>query len=213
MQRPARPAVRPTATEPRRHQPGRGSLALVAEDEVLIEQIRAGDSAAFERMFEMYYGPLCDFALGYLRSRDAAEELVQEVFCRVWTARASWRVTRGARAYLYGAVRNRALNAARDRRLQQGIESTAAAIGWSLGASQHSRAADASTDVRELAEVLAEAVRELPARCREALLLCREHELTYDEAAAAMHTSPRTVKNQIAQALRVLRDAVAAWRG
>jgi DNA-directed RNA polymerase specialized sigma24 family protein len=73
--------------------------------------IAAGDRAAFEALFRLHYRPLCGFAMGYLKDGDKAEDLVQDLFFRLWLDREKVNVTTSVKAYLYAAVRNRCLNA------------------------------------------------------------------------------------------------------
>jgi RNA polymerase sigma-70 factor (ECF subfamily) len=74
-----------------------------------IARIRRGDSRAFEAMFRAYYNALVVYGTRIVRSTDIAEELVQEVFGRIWERRAKWEATGSLAAYLHGAVRNEAL--------------------------------------------------------------------------------------------------------
>src|SRR5688500_10122781 len=78
-----------------------------------VVRIRVGGTdaiAAFEDMFRAYAPRLCNFAYGYVRSRAIAEEVVQEVFFRLWDKRNEWKVTESTSAYLYRSVRNYSLN-------------------------------------------------------------------------------------------------------
>ncbi|MEP6494882.1 MAG: sigma-70 family RNA polymerase sigma factor [bacterium] len=72
-----------------------------------------GDDVAFESLFRAHYAELCRFAYQYVRSSEAAEDLVQDVFAGLWAARETVTVTTSVRAYLYAAVRNRAINTRR----------------------------------------------------------------------------------------------------
>src|SRR5436309_736939 len=74
-----------------------------------MERIRAGDEAAFERMFRLYYNPLCRYVVGYLGNRDSAEDAVQSVFARIWDDRSHWAV-HDLEHYLYAAVRRAAMS-------------------------------------------------------------------------------------------------------
>ena len=67
-------------------------------------------------MFDRYYAPLCRFAEFWLRDRASAEEVVLDVYTHVWQHAAELRITVSVRAYLFRAVRNRALNRLRDDR-------------------------------------------------------------------------------------------------
>src|ERR1041385_6504848 len=93
------------------------ALPESAQSEV-VARIRAGDRAAFEELFRSYYAPLASFAHAHLGSREAAEEIVQDVFLYIWAHRSQWQVTVHLRSYLYTAVLNRVRSAYRARQGQ-----------------------------------------------------------------------------------------------
>lgn len=175
-----------------------------------IARIRRGDAAAFEAIFRAHYATLCRYARGYRLSREAAEDLVQDVFLRVWDARADWAPAGSVAAYLHAAVRNRALDYARHDAVHERWRRHAADDDVVALAAVRPVAdpADAALELAELDAVLGRAVARLPDRCRQTFLLCRASELSYAEIAAVMNVSVKTVKEQMARALRVLRAAV-----
>ncbi|MBK6830838.1 MAG: hypothetical protein IPG92_08935 [Flavobacteriales bacterium] len=73
--------------------------------------IAAGDRTAFEALFRLHYRPLCAFAVQYVKDADKAEDLVQDLFFRLWLDRAKLTITTSLKAYLFASVRNRCLNA------------------------------------------------------------------------------------------------------
>src|SRR6266516_5130210 len=83
-----------------------------------LERLRTGDEEAFESLFRAYVEPLCAFAYSYVESEPAAQEIVQDLFARLWERRDSLEVPRNVQAYLYGATRNRAINHLRNRRVE-----------------------------------------------------------------------------------------------
>jgi RNA polymerase sigma-70 factor, ECF subfamily len=74
-------------------------------------RIAAGDQETFEAMFRAHYRPLCAFARQYVKDVEKAEDLVQDLFFRLWQDRAKIQVTMSVKAYLFASVRNRCLNA------------------------------------------------------------------------------------------------------
>ena len=69
--------------------------------------IAAGDRSAFDTLFRAHYKPLCAFAVQYVKDRDVAEDLVQDLFFRLWQDREKVSITTSLKAYLFTAVRNR----------------------------------------------------------------------------------------------------------
>jgi RNA polymerase sigma-70 factor (ECF subfamily) len=178
-----------------------------------IDRIRGGDIVAFEALFRAYYEKLLRFSLGYIGSLEAAEDLVQDVFARIWEQRAGWEVRESMAAYLYGSVRNRCLDYVRhrlvERRWAERVVATNAYSGDELQLVPES--ADAALEQDELDRAIRVAVQRLPERCRQTFLLSREHGLTYQEIAVVMGVSVPTVKIQIGRALRSLRTSLAPF--
>jgi RNA polymerase sigma-70 factor (ECF subfamily) len=170
-----------------------------------IEDIRAGDEAAFEEMFRAYYPKLCRFAAEYVDSANRARDLVQDVFLRIWERREEWGVRRSLKAYLYQSVRNRALNQARNEDTKKAVEDD---LEYTTNRRERRTATDA-IHANTLSDEVEEAIQALPERRRMAFLLHRRHGLTYKEIACAMDITTKTVENQIGRALKTLRDELA----
>ena len=71
---------------------------------------RIRDEAAFERIFREHYAPLCRYATGIVKDPDSAEEVVQDVFFRIWEKRDTLAITTSVKSYLYRAVHNSCIN-------------------------------------------------------------------------------------------------------
>ncbi len=170
-----------------------------------IDGVRNGEEAAFEHMFRAYYPRLCRFAAEYVDSANRARDLVQDVFLRIWERREDWTVQRSLKAYLYQAVRNRALNETRRKGTKDEAEDDLAYVTepWA-----RPLAADAAHE-SALANAVEEAIDELPERRRMAFLLHRRHGFTYEEIACAMGITAKTVENQIGRALKSLREELS----
>ncbi|WKZ67091.1 MAG: RNA polymerase sigma-70 factor [Flavobacteriales bacterium] len=159
--------------------------------------IAAGDRPAFEALFRAHYRALCAFAMGYLKDMDKAEDLVQDLFFRLWLDREQVNVTTSVKAYLYASVRNRCLNAlkagARVRALTEDIDDRVQDDG-------HSE--DEHTE--RIARVQA-AIEALPEERRKVFKLSRYEGLKYYEIAQRLGISVKTVENQMGSALKALR--------
>jgi RNA polymerase sigma-19 factor, ECF subfamily len=178
-------------------------------DEVLLARVRAGDEHAFEQLFRRYAESLYDCAYGYVESRDAAQEIVQQLFATLWERRRLWDVSDTVATYLYRAIRNASLNALRSRRrtlaFQARLSDAAHQAPPPAGIEQEIEAA-------ELASAVARVVARLPQRCREVFRLNRYHQLSYAEVAQVLNVSVKTVEIHMARALRELRARLEGWR-
>lgn len=95
--------------EPARLPPGRGHAD---DDAMIVRAIRAGDAEQFAALFRRYYEGLVTFARATTHADESGEEVVDDVFIRLWTNRESWAPQRPVRMYLYRAVRNQAISVA-----------------------------------------------------------------------------------------------------
>ena len=184
----------------------RPQVAAPADDARLIALLRSGDAASFERVYRAHVAALCSLAYSYVRSRDTAEDIVQDLFTWLWANRHDFRPEHGLRAYLFGAVRNRALNALRD-------EATASRASATLSSSAAgiAGAADAELMASDLESAIQAAVEGMPPRCREVFVLLRTQSLTYVEVAIILGISPKTVEVHMGRALAILRARLSPW--
>jgi len=178
----------------------------------LIERVRAGEVAAFEALYRQYWTRLYNFAFRYLRSTEDAEEVVQEVFFRIWRRRESWRVAGKLDNYLYFAVRN----AAFDR-----LQHFAVVAQWEqrvrLDAHIAQRNAVASAEAAlhagDFGAAVERALSELPPKRRAICMLRWVDGLTYTEIAARLDIAEKTVETQIGRGLRYLRERLRELHG
>jgi RNA polymerase sigma-70 factor (ECF subfamily) len=169
-----------------------------------LNRIRAGAQDAFDDIFRSYYAQLVGVAESMLRERESAEDVVQDVMVELWRRRETLVLETSLRAYLFRAVRNRALNHLRHQRIAPRAEPDAA-VHIAVPA------ADRDTLESEMQTALQEAVKDLPPRCREVFELSRVHGLKYSEIAHSLDISVKTVEAQMGKAIRVLREKLAPW--
>jgi len=174
----------------------------------LVRRLRAGDEEALGRLMGLYWQDLRRFVSRILDSPDHAEDVVQDAFVRLWTHRREWRSDATVRPVLYRIVRNGALNERRRRRR---------ASKWSRlhALVRRDPVPTPLEDVEgsELSEAVRRAVEALPPRRREIFVLVRYHQFSHREAAEILGLSAGTVANQVSQAARDLREAVASHLG
>jgi RNA polymerase sigma-70 factor, ECF subfamily len=170
----------------------------------VVARIRDGDSRAFELAFRAFYAPLASFAFRYLRDSAAAEDVVQEVFGTLWNARERLVVTSSLRAYLYAAVRNRALNVRKHDAVVEDWERDESADDVR---ELHPAPAqpDQVLDRRILEERLAEAFEALPERQAQVMKLRWRDELSYAEIAEAVGISVKGVEKHLSRGLAALK--------
>jgi RNA polymerase sigma-70 factor (ECF subfamily) len=181
-------------------------------DAELAMRIRTGSYEAFTVLFRTHYTSLVAFARGFVGSEDDAEEIVQDVFVRVWDRRHDWQLEGSIRGYLFGATRNRAMNAARRRRAGWRWEAAYVLDPDRVGLGRGLPQPDLSVRAAELDAAVTRAIGRLPEQCRITYTLRWHHELTYAEIAHALDISIKTVESHISKALKALRRQLADYR-
>jgi len=178
-----------------------------AAELVWADRIRAGDVDAFEALYRKYWQPLYAFAFRYVRSKEDAEEVVQDVFFRIWRGRADWVPAGAVRNYVYCAVRN----AARDR-----LERAAVARCWAhvgLGATAAAAAIQSELEAAELVAAVQRALDELPPKRSAVCKLRLIDELSYAQIADRLGIREKTVETQLARGLKFLRERMCPYPG
>ena len=184
-------------------------------DRELIEQISERNASAFEVLFERYRHLLLKHILHIVREERAAEDLVQEVFLRVWTSAAQWDGRGELRSWLYRIATNLALNHLRTvhRRRQQPLEVPEESYDDEDGTSTQTPTwliDDASPDPHatleqaEMSEFLWELVDDLPDGKRDVLHLVYGAEMDIRQVADELGVPIGTVKSRLHYTLKRL---------
>jgi RNA polymerase sigma-70 factor (ECF subfamily) len=137
---------------------------------------------------------------------DRAEEVVQDVFLRLWTRR-DWTITTTVRAYLFGAVRHRALNLVH----RNNLEARSAEL-MLRDAAAYDLDDEEDSDDRELRRVLIQAITTFPERQRAAIVLRIERELSYREIGDVLGISATAAGNLVKKAEDKLQRVLQDWR-
>ncbi len=174
------------------------------DESELLTRLRAGDDDAYSTIFREHYPALVISATRLLGERASAEEIAQDVLLELWRRRSTLELTGPVRAYLHSAARNRALN-----RLRQGRTAQRGEV-YVRGPSE-SPPADARVIAGELAGAVAQAIASLSEPQREVFDMSRTRGLTYNEIAAVLLISVKSVEARMGRALKQLREQLAPW--
>jgi len=163
------------------------------------------DQAAYKELFTSLYSPLLLFSKSIVKSKQAAEEIVSDVFIKIWERRRELEKIDNLKVYLYVSTRNTALNyLSRDKRsITNALDEF------------HAEFMSIDFDPEQLlitAEMLALvrlAIDQLPPKCKIIFKLVKEDGLKYREVAEILNLSIKTVENQLAIALQKIGNAVS----
>ena len=167
---------------------------------VLLEQFKDGNRGAFERIYVEYSPKVLRFAQRYMKNKNDVEEIVQDVFIRLWDARANINTELNFDNYLFTITRNLIFNYNRTRINEIYLQDTVLA---SLQNEYYMLEDDIVA--HNLAQYINNIVEQFPPKQREVFNLSRRQMLSYKEIAAQLNISEKTVESHIYQALKTIR--------
>jgi RNA polymerase sigma-70 factor, ECF subfamily len=175
------------------------------DDQMLISAIAAGDSNALEQLYDRYASVVYRVALRMLKNRELAEDIVQEVFWRVWRRSASFAHDRGrVTQWLFGIVHNLCIDEMRRMRARP------TSVYGDVEHPQIQQLLDEQTDVPALAwtteqrRQITDAMRELPEAQRQAIALAYFGGMSHQQIATKLNRPLGTIKTRVRLGLHKL---------
>ena len=176
----------------------------------IVIQIKKGDQKAFESAFNAYYKKLLFYAKEYVIDIDIAREFVQEAFLKLWEIRNTLIDNTNLEALLFTIIRNDCLNYLKrvtvKKRYSEFTQKTFYELQLNFIALK-----DSTSEIllfKELQKRIDDAINELPPKCKEIFEMSRHNGMKYKEIAEKLQISPKTVENQISEALKRIRQKI-----
>ncbi len=169
------------------------------EDQQLVLSLQKGNVAAFDSLFEVYSPKLYGFAFKYFRNEADAEELVQEVFVKVWENRQSLKTEHSFKSYLFTIALNQ---------IRKYFNKKSVSLRYLESLQQEPEFSDYSVteDYESILQKLNSIIEQMPSRRKEIFIKSKLEGKSAKEVAAELNISPGTVDNQVSEALRFLRS-------
>ena len=176
---------------------GKGNIT----SELLI-RLREGDVLAFDKIYELYSHKLFSFVFGILKNDAEAEDIVQEVFIKIWESRNKLGDYKLLNAYIFTIAYNNSIDLIRKRinnsKYLDHLKNSSIVQENSLEISE--------IDFDELSHLAKKLIMKLPERQKQVFQLHREKGLSYSEIAEQLGISKNTVENHMTKALKYLRQ-------
>ena len=169
------------------------------EESQLVYSLAKGNILAFNTIFREYSNRLYHFALGYLKSEDEAEELVQEVFTIIWEKRAELKEELSFKSYLFTIAFNIIRKHFRTRSLCSEYFKSVNGEDLSMQTSQE-------ITYNSLFQFITELVNQLPEKRKIIFIKSRFEGLSIKEISEELQISHKTVENQLTDALKFIRS-------
>ena len=157
------------------------------------------DEIAFEKLFKESYSVLSNIAMNIVKDADLSEDVVQDVFMKLWNNKDTFQLKTSIKSYLHRAVINTSLNYLEKRKILSIVDKEIIE-SFELHESQDKKPSD-----EEIVRVLKKGVEQLPPKCQAIFSLSRFEGMKNNEIAEYLDLKPKTVENQIGIALAQLR--------
>lgn len=154
----------------------------------------------FRFFFDQHYQRLCSYAFSFLKDEESCEDLVQDIFIKIWENRQDLIGSDQLKFYMFSAVRNNCLTKLKKNKKYREVE-----MNDDMDTGEVAIKPDAEEAIAEPAVLIAKALDLLPPKCREVFLLSRISSLSYQQIADSLGISIKTVENQMSKALKTLR--------
>src|SRR5690349_13624347 len=172
--------------------PERTLTAEESLDDLFQFVVHHDDYHAFELIFNRTYKGLCTLSARMVKSRELAEEIVDDVFCSFWTNRKKILISTSFNAYLTTSVRNRSLDCLRKRKADRNMD-----LDSAIDIPCKQDLALENMVFQELNMSVESAIASLPKQCRTIFLMSRDQGLMYKEIAELLQISIKTVDTQM----------------
>lgn len=168
-----------------------------------VRNLKKGDALAFEELFHLYGKRLYHFSLGYLKSKPDAEEIVQEVFLKIWHLRTALNPDLSFNAYLFRIAYRQIMERFRKTSLERRYLADLSAEVVLFTDEMNERA-----DYHSLLELVQKSIDRLPPRQKEVLLMRRSAGMAVADIAEKLGISPKTVEHHLTEALKNIKTCL-----
>jgi RNA polymerase sigma-70 factor (family 1) len=165
---------------------------------------RFDDQQAYKELFTGFYSSLIQFVSGIIKSRQSAEEIVSDLFMKIWEKRKSLEEIHNLRVYCFVSARHLSINQLEKQKRQHYADID----------DYKTRLVHAAPNPEEcmisaeMLRLIQEVIEELPPRCKLSFKLVKEYGFKYREAAEILQVSEKTIENQLAIALKKISSAI-----
>jgi len=165
--------------------------------------LQKGDSNAFQELYDQYHQPLYHYVLRFVKSPALAEDVLQDVFLKIWEIRSRIDPELSFKAYLYRISRNSVFKLLKKIAIDENLR-----VQVLKQFSQSVADADLKVLWQQYEELLHAAINRLPPQRQKVFRLCREEGKTYEEVADELGISRNTVKEHMVLAMKLIREHI-----
>lgn len=181
-------------------------ISSTAEERLLLRQLREGDMNSYETLFHRYYPSFFAFAKGMLKDAGAAEDIIQNVFMKIWIHREALDETMSIKNYIYVLSKREIFNYLRAK-YNTHVVLTEDMVTLESSSPDN----ELPTDYGELREAVQNVINSMPPKRKSIFCLSRFKSLSNQEIADKLGISIRTVEKHIELALRTFKEQLGGF--
>lgn len=181
---------------------------ILPNERELFAQMAEGSEAAFTDIFFHYIPVLQPHIFKMTRSEDATQDIIHDVFLKIWLSREKMAEIENYRAYIFRMTTNQTYDW-----LKRIAKEKIAIAGTRLRTIESINTTEETIDFNQSAEIIKKAVAQLPQQRKLVFKLSREEGLSHDEIAERLNISKNTVSNHLTEALRFIKDYLQKMPG
>lgn len=163
----------------------------------LSQQLKLGNNKAYDYLMETYYKSLCGYAFTLTNDKGKAEDIVQNVYVKVWVNRKNINTQYIIKSYLYKSVYNEFIDQFRKNKPVIYLEKKYLEALDLVVENEHE-------NLQDLIKLVNEEIKNLPPKCRQIFILNKKDGLTHTEISEYLNISIKTVEGHITRAFKVL---------
>lgn len=183
-------------------------LSFLHIDNNQLQRIATGDEQAFRQLFEQNWGQVYGVAFAFMKSEAIAEEVVQDIFLKIWLKKEQLIDVEKPVSYLSAFIRNHILNELRKKTKEETFRKRLLEYFQ-----QQNYSPEEQLLLKESESIINAAVSTLPPRQQLIYKLSRQQGLTQDDIAHQLHISKNTVKSHMNKALHAIRNYIRPYAG
>lgn len=176
-------------------------LTHIHNEKLLLQKIAEGDEDSFAQIYGAYHESLSLFVLKFVKSKELSNDIIQEVFIRIWEHRSELPEIDSFKAYLFTIARNLTLNFLKKASRQNAVIAEIARNYKPVACIGEDRLLS-----NQYKQFIEEVLQSLPPQTRTVFRLCREEEKSYDEVAACLGISRNAVKKHIVRSHKFFKE-------
>lgn len=170
------------------------------EEKNIVQSIQNGSLDSFEVLFRTYYKELCNYVYQYFHDKDTTEEIVQDLFYKLWAKKETLIIRTSIRSYLYKSAYNNTMLLLREKNTRQMTD-----VIPENPEAGYSNEPDIQLQAGELDELVQSTMSSMPQKVRRIFELSRFEGLKYKEIATRLSISVKTVEANMGKALKLFR--------